>query len=176
VAVGVLSVLAAWFYTGGSKPYGYLGLGEVMVFLFFGLVAVIGTAYVQTQSWQDEAVYAAVGIGAIACAILVANNLRDIPTDRAAGKVTLAVRLGDARTRALYVLLLLLALLALVAVALATTWWALLALGYAVPSLRAARVVRSGAVGPGLIAVLQLTGIAELLYGVGLLVGLSIGS
>jgi 1,4-dihydroxy-2-naphthoate polyprenyltransferase len=176
VAVGVLSVLAAWFYTGGSKPYGYLGLGEVMVFLFFGLVAVIGTAYVQTQSWQDEAVYAAVGIGAIACAILVANNLRDIPTDRAAGKVTLAVRLGDARTRALYVLLLLLALLALVAVALATTWWGLLALGYAVPSLRAARVVRSGAVGPGLIAVLQLTGIAELLYGVGLLVGLSIGS
>jgi 1,4-dihydroxy-2-naphthoate polyprenyltransferase len=176
VAVGVLSVLAAWFYTGGSKPYGYLGLGEVMVFLFFGLVAVIGTAYVQTQSWQDEAVYAAVGIGAIACALLVANNLRDIPTDRAAGKVTLAVRLGDARTRALYVLLLLLALLALVAVALATTWWALLALGYAVPSLRAARVVRSGAVGPGLIAVLQLTGIAELLYGVGLLVGLSIGS
>jgi 1,4-dihydroxy-2-naphthoate polyprenyltransferase len=176
VAVGVLSVLAAWFYTGGSKPYGYLGLGEVMVFLFFGLVAVIGTAYVQTQSWQDEAVYAAVGIGAIACAILVANNLRDIPTDRAACKVTLAVRLGDARTRALYVLLLLLALLALVAVALATTWWALLALGYAVPSLRAARVVRSGAVGPGLIAVLQLTGIAELLYGVGLLVGLSIGS
>jgi 1,4-dihydroxy-2-naphthoate polyprenyltransferase len=176
VAVGVLSVLAAWFYTGGSTPYGYLGLGEVMVFLFFGLVAVIGTAYVQTQSWQDEAVYAAVGIGAIACAILVANNLRDIPTDRAAGKVTLAVRLGDARTRALYVLLLLLALLALVAVALATTWWALLALGYAVPSLRAARVVRSGAVGPGLIAVLQLTGIAELLYGVGLLVGLSIGS
>jgi 1,4-dihydroxy-2-naphthoate polyprenyltransferase len=176
VAVGALSVLAAWFYTGGSKPYGYLGLGEVMVFLFFGLVAVIGTAYVQTQSWQDEAVYAAVGIGAIACAILVANNLRDIPTDRAAGKVTLAVRLGDARTRALYVLLLLLALLALVAVALATTWWALLALGYAVPSLRAARVVRSGAVGPGLIAVLQLTGIAELLYGVGLLVGLSIGS
>src|SRR4051812_5938456 len=116
VAVGVLSVLAAWLYTGGARPYGYLGLGEVMVFVFFGLVAVVGTAYVQTQSWQVEALYAATGIGAIASAILVANNLRDIPTDRGAGKMTLAVRLGDARTRALYVLLLLLALLALVAV------------------------------------------------------------
>jgi 1,4-dihydroxy-2-naphthoate octaprenyltransferase len=170
VAVGALAVLAAWFYTGGSKPYGYLGLGEVMVFLFFGLVAVIGTAYVQTQSWQQAALYAAVGIGAIACAILVANNLRDIPTDRGAGKVTLAVRLGDARTRALYVLLLLLALVALVGVALVTTWWAVLALAYAVPSLSAARTVRSGAAGPGLIPVLQQTGVAELL------VGLAIGS
>jgi 1,4-dihydroxy-2-naphthoate octaprenyltransferase len=175
VAVGVLSVLAAWLYTGGAKPYGYLGLGEVMVFVFFGLVAVIGTAYVQTQSWQVGALCAAVGIGAIASAILVANNLRDIPTDRGAGKVTLAVRLGDARTRALYVLLLLLALLALVAVALATTWWTLLALGYAVPSLNAVRVVRSGAAGPGLVAVLAQTGVAELLYGLGLLVGLAIG-
>ena len=175
VAVGALSILAAWFYTGGSKPYGYLGLGEVMVFLFFGLIAAIGTAYVQTQSWQVSALYAAVGIGAIACAILVANNLRDIPTDREAGKVTVAVRLGDGRTRALYALLLLLALLALLAVAWVTTWWALLALGYAVPSLSAVRVVRSGAAGPGLIPVLQLTGTAELLYGLGLLVGLVVG-
>jgi 1,4-dihydroxy-2-naphthoate octaprenyltransferase len=175
VVVGALCVLAAWFYTGGSKPYGYLGLGEVMVFVFFGLVAVIGTSYVQTQEWQAAAVYAAVGIGAIACAILVANNLRDIPTDRGAGKITLAVRLGDVRTRLCYVLLMLLALVSLVGVALATTWWALLALVYAVPAVRAARVVRSGAGGPGLIPVLQLTGIAELLYGLGLLVGLAIG-
>jgi 1,4-dihydroxy-2-naphthoate octaprenyltransferase len=175
VAVGALCVVAAWFYTGGSKPYGYLGLGEVMVFVFFGLVAVIGTSYVQTEAWQASAVYAAVGIGAIACAILVANNLRDIPTDRGAGKITLAVRLGDEHTRLFYVVLLLLALVALLGVALATTWWAALALVYAVPGFKAARVVRSGAGGPGLIPTLQLTGIAELLYGLGLLVGLAIG-
>ena len=101
VLVGAVCVLAAWFYTGGSKPYGYLGLGEVMVFVFFGLVAVIGTSYVQTEAWQASAAYAAVGIGALACAILVANNLRDIPTDRGSGKITLAVRLGDERTRLL---------------------------------------------------------------------------
>jgi 1,4-dihydroxy-2-naphthoate octaprenyltransferase len=176
VLVGVLCVLAAWFYTGGSKPYGYLGLGEVMVFCFFGLVAVVGTSYVQSQTWRLPALYAAVGIGAIACAILVANNLRDIPTDREAGKLTLAVRLGDSRTRALYVLLMLLALVALVGVALTTTWWALVALVYVVPAARAARVVTSGAGGPGLIPVLQMTGVAELAYGLGLLVGLAIGS
>jgi 1,4-dihydroxy-2-naphthoate octaprenyltransferase len=176
VVVGALCVLAAWFYTGGSKPYGYLGLGEVMVFVFFGLVAVVGTTYVQTQEWQAAAWYAAVGIGAIACAILVANNLRDIPTDRGAGKITLAVRLGDGRTRLFYVLLMLLALVALIGVALTTSWWALLALVYAVPSLKASRVVRSGAGGPGLIPVLQLTGVAELLYGLGLLVGLAVAT
>jgi 1,4-dihydroxy-2-naphthoate octaprenyltransferase len=175
VLVGLLCVLAAWFYTGGSKPYGYLGLGEVMVFCFFGLVAVLGTSYVQSQTWRLPALYAAIGIGAIACAILVANNLRDIPTDRDAGKLTLAVRLGDSRTRALYVLLMLLALVALVGVALTTTWWALLALVYGVPAARAARVVTSGADGPGLIPVLQMTGVSELLYGLGLLVGLAIG-
>jgi 1,4-dihydroxy-2-naphthoate octaprenyltransferase len=176
VLVGVLCVLAAWFYTGGSKPYGYLGLGEVMVFVFFGLVAVIGTSYVQTQQWQAPAVYAAVGIGAIACALLVANNLRDIPTDRGAGKITLAVRLGANGTRWFYVLLMLLALAALVAVAVTTTWWALLALVFVAPGAKASGVVRSGAVGPGLIPVLQLTGVAELLFGLGLLVGLAIGS
>jgi 1,4-dihydroxy-2-naphthoate polyprenyltransferase len=176
VVVGALCVLAAWFYTGGSKPYGYLGLGEVMVFVFFGLVAVVGTAYVQTRAWQAGAVYAAVGIGAIACAILVANNLRDIPTDRGSGKLTLAVRLGDGRTRILYVLLMLLALFAVVGVALATTWWALLALVYVVPALQTSRIVRSGADGPGLVPVLPLTGVAELLYGLGLLAGLGIGS
>ena len=95
-------MLAAWFYTGGAKPYGYLGLGEVMVFVFFGLVAVIGTTYVQTETWEWPALYAGVGIGALACAILVANNLRDIPTDAVAGKRTLAVRLGEPRTRGLY--------------------------------------------------------------------------
>ena len=175
VAVGAVCVVAAWFYTGGDKPYGYLGLGEVMVFVFFGLVAVIGTAYVQTEEWQWSALYAAIGIGAIACAILVANNLRDIPTDRVAGKMTLAVRLGDQHTRTFYALLLLAAFVACIAVALATTWWAVLALGYGAPGARAARLVGEKARGPELIPVLQLTGIAELLYGAGLLVGLVIG-
>jgi 1,4-dihydroxy-2-naphthoate octaprenyltransferase len=173
VAVGAVCMVAAWFYTGGSKPYGYLGLGELMVFCFFGLVAVTGTAYVQTETWRLPALYAAIGIGALACALLVANNLRDIPTDRIAGKRTLAVRLGDERTRGLYLLLLALAAVAMVGVALTTTWWALLALAYAVPAARGARVVVRRAHGPGLIPVLQSTGVAELVYALGLLVGLA---
>ena len=105
-------MLAAWFYTGGARPYGYLGLGEVMVFVFFGLVAVVGTTYVQTETFELPALYAAVGVGALACAILVVNNLRDIPTDTVAGKRTLAVVLGADRTRALYLLLVLAAAVA----------------------------------------------------------------
>ncbi len=176
VLVGALSILAAWFYTGGSKPYGYLGLGEVMVFVFFGLVAVTGTAYVQTERWHAAAVYAAVGVGAYACAILVANNLRDIPTDVGAGKRTLAVVLGDERTRVFYGLLVGVAVVALVGVALSTTTWALLGLVAAPMSLRALRLVLgSRATGPALVPVLQLTGVAELLYAAGILLGVVVG-
>jgi 1,4-dihydroxy-2-naphthoate octaprenyltransferase len=174
VAVGALCVLAAWFYTGGSRPYGYLGLGEVMVFVFFGLVAVLGTTYVQTETWPLAAVYAAIGVGALACAILVANNLRDIPTDTVAGKRTLAVVLGDARTRGLYALLLGAAVVALVGVALETTTWALLGLVAVVPGLRAARLVLGGTTGRALVPVLQLTGVAELLYAAGILAGVAL--
>jgi 1,4-dihydroxy-2-naphthoate octaprenyltransferase len=166
LALGVLSVLAAWYYTGGSRPYGYLGLGEVMVFVFFGLVAVVGTTYVQTERFEVASLYAAVGVGALACAILVANNLRDIPTDTLAGKRTLAVALGSDRTRALYLLLVLTAAVACVAVAAATSWWALLGLGFLTAALRGVRAVMGGAVGPALVPVLQSTGLAELAWAV----------
>ena len=102
------------------------------MFVFFGLVAVVGTTYVQTETWEWPALFAAVGVGSLACAILVVNNLRDIPSDTVAGKRTLAVKLGPDRTRALYVLLVLAAAAAVVAVAVATTWWALLGLGFLV--------------------------------------------
>ncbi len=173
VGVGMLCILAAWFYTGGSHPYGYLGLGEVMVFVFFGLVAVLGTTYVQTETFELSALYAAIGVGAYACAILVANNLRDIPTDRVSGKRTLAVALGQERTRLLYALLVGAALVALVGVVLTTTWWALLALAAAPATARALTlVVRRRATGPALVPVLQLTGVAELLYAAGMFAGL----
>ena len=175
VAVGLVCIAAAWFYTGGSTPYGYLGLGEVMVFVFFGLVAVMGTVFVQVESFPTAGWYAATGVGALACAILVANNLRDIPTDREVGKNTLAVRLGDDRTRGLYALLVGVAVITLVGVAVTTTWWALLGLVFLAPGSRAVRVVTGGATGPGLIPVLQLTGVAELLYALGLAVGLVLG-
>ncbi|MGY2700603.1 1,4-dihydroxy-2-naphthoate polyprenyltransferase [Nocardioides sp. HB32] len=175
VLVGLVSALAAWFYTGGSRPYGYLGLGEVMVFVFFGLVAVIGTTYVQTETWEWAALGAAIGVGSLACAILVANNLRDIPTDTLAGKRTLAVLLGDRRTRLLYVALVAVAALAVLLVALATSWWVLIGIGFLVLAAPAARTVVSGAVGPGLIPVLQSTGLAELVWAVLVAVGLVVG-
>jgi len=177
VGVGLASILAAWFYTGGPRPYGYLGLGEVMVFVFFGLVAVLGTTYVQTESFELPALYAAIGVGAFACAILVANNLRDIPTDVEAGKRTLAVVLGDERTRLLYALLVGLAVVALVGVALSTTVWTLLALVAAPQVVRSLRVLLGQrATGPALVPVLQLTGVAELLYAAGLFAGVIVAS
>lgn len=166
VAVGLVCVVAAWGYTGTSRPYGYLGLGEVMVFVFFGLVAVVGTTYVQTETWEPAALVAAVGIGALACAILVANNLRDIPTDTVAGKRTLAVRIGDRGTRLLYAALVAVAALAVVAVAALTTWEALAGLLFLVPGLAGTRTVLGGAAGPALIPVLQRTGAAELAWAV----------
>ncbi|HEY9563572.1 MAG TPA: 1,4-dihydroxy-2-naphthoate polyprenyltransferase, partial [Nocardioides sp.] len=173
VAIGAVCILAAWFYTGGKNPYGYLGLGEVMVFVFFGLVAVIGTAYVQTETFDLPALYAGIAIGVLACAILVTNNLRDIAGDREVGKRTLAVKLGDERTRAFFALLIAAAAIAVLGVALETTWWALLALVYVVPAASAVRIViRERAAGPALIPVLSKTGVSELLLGLGLFVGL----
>jgi 1,4-dihydroxy-2-naphthoate octaprenyltransferase len=134
--------------------------------VFFGLVAVVGTTYVQTGTFEEAALYAAVGIGALACALLVVNNLRDVPTDTVAGKRTLAVRLGEDRTRALYLLLVVAAAAAVVAVAVVTTWWALLGLGFLGPAFPAVRAVMSGATGPSLVPALQQTGAAELAWAV----------
>jgi 1,4-dihydroxy-2-naphthoate octaprenyltransferase len=162
--VGGASILAAWFYTGGRRPYGYAGLGEAFVFTFFGLVAVLGTTYTQAGRISVAAGVAAVAIGALACALLVANNLRDVPTDAAAGKRTLAVRLGAPATRVGYAVL----LAAPLAAALALVPWhpfALLAAAAMVPAVRPARTVLAGAEGPALVRVLQDTGRTELVYG-----------
>ena len=171
--VGALAILAAWRYTGGDKPYGYRGLGEVYVFVFFGLVATLGTQYTQIGRLTPVGVLGAVAVGCLASAILVANNLRDIPTDSVTGKTTLAVRLGDARTRWLYVGLFGVAALC---TALMAVWqpWApvgLVGLLIAWPGIRA---VGSGATGRDLVPALGLTGIAELLWAVVLFVPLVI--
>ena len=173
VAVGAVAIAAAWGYTGGRSPYGYRGLGEVSVFVFFGLVAVIGTTYVQTQDVPLVAVLGGVGCGALACAILVTNNLRDIPTDTGAGKRTLAVRLGDPRTRALYAALVVAALLVATACAFDRPW-ALLTLLSGPLAAAPLEAVRRGAVGRDLVPVLQGTGKLQLAYGVLLAVGLAL--
>lgn len=114
ILVGIICVLAAWGYTGGKRPYGYLGFGEFSVFIFFGLVATIGTYYVQSRQVNWQIVLLSIPIGSLSCAILVINNLRDRPLDSIAGKQTLAVRLGDQRTRYFYLLLFIITLLCVV--------------------------------------------------------------
>ncbi|MDF1487070.1 1,4-dihydroxy-2-naphthoate polyprenyltransferase [Tessaracoccus caeni] len=171
LAVGVACILAGWFYTGGSKPYGYLGLGEIFVFVFFGLVATVGTGYVQTLGAPPHAWLAGSSVGALASAILVANNLRDIPTDRQTGKNTLAVRLGDRGTRLFFAGLCVLSVLSVVGVAALTSWWCLLALAGCALLAKPLRIVLGGAMGRGLIPVIQSTGFAEIGIGLGLLIG-----
>ena len=173
VLVGALAIAAAWGYTGGKNPYGYRGLGEISVFVFFGLVAVVGTTYVQVERITGLAVVGGIASGCLACAILVTNNLRDIPTDSTTGKQTLAVRLGDSRSRLLYEALLAAPFLA--ALLLAPFWpGALLALLALPLAFGPFRLVRRGAVGRDLIAVLQATGKLQLLYGALLATGLAL--
>lgn len=173
--VGAASIAAAWLYTGGPRPYGYAGLGEVFVFVFFGVVPVVGTAYVQTLVITAVDVVASVGVGLLACAILVTNNLRDIGGDSAVGKRTLAVRIGDRRTRLLYAAMVVAALAVPLVLALMTSPWVALASATAALAVRPLRVVLGGALGPGLIPALKLTGVLLLVYGLvlGLLLGLA---
>jgi 1,4-dihydroxy-2-naphthoate octaprenyltransferase len=165
VLVGAACMVAAWYYTGGRSPYGYRGMGEVSVFVFFGLVATVGTTYVQAGEVTTASVLAGIGCGALACAILVANNLRDIPTDTAAGKRTLAVRLGDRRTRLLYVGLVFTAYAVVVLIAL-DHLLVIVTLGTALPAVRPTLGVVFGAKGRDLVPVLKETGLLLLVYGV----------
>ncbi len=173
IAVGAAAVAAAWTYTGGRRPYGYRGLGEVAVFAFFGLAAVVGTAFVQVRSLTWLALAASVPVGLLACALLVINNLRDIPSDTLAGKRTLAVRIGDPRTRLLYASC---ALAPFVAAALIATVRPLTLLTLAAVPLAIApvRAVRAGAYGPALIRALGQTGRLQLAFGTLLTLGLAI--
>ena len=168
LAVGAACIVAAWFYTGGRHPYGYLGLGELFVFVFFGLVAVGGTVYVQLGSLPLTGLLGGVAIGALASALLVVNNLRDLAGDARAGKRTLATRIGDRATRISYLILIAAAGVAVVVIAGVTTWWALLGLTGITLAVPAVRTVLRGATGPALIDVLQTTGLAELLCAIGL--------
>jgi len=158
--VGLSAMLAAWFYTGGSKPYGYLGLGEVFVFTYFGLVAVIGTSASQTGNISVLSVLGGVSCGLLSTAILLANNVRDIPSDIVAGKKTLAVRLGDAKTRALFVLTVMVGIGISIAMSLIekgpTLAWVAVSAGFI--AVEPIKVIRSGAQGKALITVLAGTG------------------
>jgi 1,4-dihydroxy-2-naphthoate polyprenyltransferase len=173
LAVGAACIAAAWFYTGGPKPYGYSGLGEVFVFLCFGVVAVAGTAYVQMEALSWLGLAAAVPAGLLACALLMVNNLRDIGTDTVAGKRTLAVMLGDARSRWGYVLTLLIPFGIAALLAFFRPYALLTALALPLARLPI-RSVRAGASGPALIRALGQTGRLQLAFGIAFTIGLAI--
>lgn len=174
LAIGVAAIAAAWTYTGGPRPYGYHALGEISVFVYFGLVAVLGTTFVQAQRLTVTAWLTAVGVGCLACAILVANNLRDIPTDRQTGKYTLAVVLGDRGSRVMYVALMVAPIVAVAAIAAVETAWALLALLCVPFAARAVTRVAGRATGAQLVPVLRDTGLTELAWAVCLAIGLAL--
>jgi 1,4-dihydroxy-2-naphthoate octaprenyltransferase len=164
LASGAASILAGVLYTGGPRPYGYEGLGEVFVFLFFGIVAVAGSYFVQQEKLEWEAFALAVPVGLLAAAILVVNNVRDIDTDRRAGKRTLAVRLGRQRTRTLFSAMLLVADVALIPVAFALSAWVLLPVLTLPLAARLARTVRAHVDGPTLNAALARAGMLQLAF------------
>ncbi len=173
IAVGASAIAAAWGYTGGPRPYGYEGLGEIFVFVYFGVVATAGTAFVQTEQLTALALVASVPVGLLAVALLITNNLRDIPGDTVAGKRTMAVRLGDARTRTWFTLTIVTVFVIMVATSIDRPWaWiAVLAAPLAIGPIR---IVRSGALGRDLIAVLAGTGKLQMAAGVLYAVGIAL--
>ena len=173
IAVGLISILAAWGYTGGKKPYGYLGFGEVVVFIFFGIVATVGSYYVQVEQISSSALLLSIPMGSLSCAILVINNLRDLNQDKLVSKRTLAVKLGDANTRIFYLLLLVLAQVSAAAAA-SITNYALLTLLWLPLTYSAANQVLKGASGKELITILGKTSRLQFLLAVTLAISLSI--
>ena len=173
IAVGLISILAAWGYTGGKKPYGYLGFGELAVFIFFGLVATVGSYYVQVEQISSSALLLSIPMGSLSCAILVINNLRDLNQDKLVSKRTMAVKLGDANTRIFYLLLLVLAQVSAAAAA-SINNYALLTLLWLPLTYSAANQVLRGASGNKLIIILGKTSRLQLLLAVTLAVSLSI--
>jgi 1,4-dihydroxy-2-naphthoate octaprenyltransferase len=171
ILVGILAIAAAWGYTGGKNPYGYSGLGEVSVFTFFGLVATIGTYYVQTEDITLLSFIVAIPMGALACAILAINNIRDRPQDEVVGKRTLAVRLGDTNARRVFVSLLVLAHVAAVATLIPTALLTLLVLPM---SYSISKLVLSGVSGRDLIPVLGQTAKLQLVFAIVFAVALAI--
>jgi 1,4-dihydroxy-2-naphthoate octaprenyltransferase len=171
IVLGVLSIAAAWGYTGGKKPYGYRGLGELSVFLFFGVIATMGTYYAQTEEITFLSFVVSIPMGALSCAILAINNLRDRPKDELVGKLTVAVRIGDRKARVMYVALLALAHIAAIATLIPTTLLTLLALPM---SLSISRQVLSGISGKELIPVLGKTGRLQMVFAILFAIGLGI--
>ena len=167
IILGAICILAAWTYTGGPKPYGYQALGEVSVFIFFGVVATVGTYYVQTESVSREVLLASFAMGALACAILVLNNLRDLENDKSADKKTLAVVMGDQGTRDLYKWLMFFALAMSVALTFFSFFYLLALLSLPLVS-KSVRAVNSGASGTALIDLLAKTGRIQIIYALAL--------
>lgn len=163
IAVGVASILAAWGYTGGKNPYGYIGLGELFVFIFFGVVATVGTFYVQTETITLDAILASIPMGTFACALLAINNIRDRALDAPAGKKTLAVRLGDRKARQFFALLIALGYIAALSIG---SPWILLTLLTAPVALGLVRGVLGDAQGRDLIPYLAKTGKLQLLFAI----------
>ena len=169
--VGVLCFLAGWFYTGGKHPYGYLGFGEVFVFIFFGVVATMGTTFVINRQLTLVSFLASVVVGCIACALLAVNNLRDIAGDATSNKRTLAVRIGESGARKFYILLFIVAGCAVVSIALLHPAAVIAMLGLAA-AIKPIRRIYSGATGADLINVLVMTGRVQILVAIALSVGL----
>ena len=173
--VGALSIIAGWTYTGGPKPYGYLGLGEIFVFVFFGVVATVGTTYVLLEEVQTLSLVASVAVGLWATALLVINNLRDIPGDADAGKNTLAVRIGDRATRVVFTAMHVAALSFALSAAFGFGRWGglmvVLGLGQ---MIQAVVDVQKGATGPELVKVLGLTASVQMVSGLGFAIGVAL--